>query len=147
MRTTAELKLTDAQKASFKAIFAKHKDSLKAKGQAIREARKAYREALEKPDTPQDALKTMNRSLADLKFERRMEARAMRQELRAVLTPEQREKAARMEGRMEGMRMAQAGRGHGLRLGHARRPRHRPMHRAAPPRRPEVDGSSAVPGP
>ncbi len=104
-----ELKLTDAQKASFKAIFAKHKDSLKAKGQAIREAHKAYREALEKPDTPQDTLKTMNRSLADLKFERRMEARAMRQELRAVLTPEQREKAARLEGRMEGRRMAHGG--------------------------------------
>jgi Spy/CpxP family protein refolding chaperone len=108
-----ELKLTDAQKASFKAIFAKHKDSLKAKGQAIREAHEAYRAALEKPDTPPDTLKTMNRSLADLKFERRMEARTMHQELRAVLTPEQREKAARMEGRMEGMRKARGGMGGG----------------------------------
>jgi hypothetical protein len=33
----------------------------------------------------------------------------MRQELHAVLTPEQREQAARMEGRMEGMRMARFG--------------------------------------
>jgi Spy/CpxP family protein refolding chaperone len=64
---------------------------------------------MEKPDSSPDSLKAMNRSLADLKFDRRMEFRAMRQDLRAVLTPEQREKAARMEGRMEGMRMARGG--------------------------------------
>jgi len=110
-RMARRLKLTDAQKASCQAIFARHQDSFKAGKQALREAGKAYREALDKPDAKVDDLRSLNRALADRRFDLRMEGRALRQELRAVLTPDQREQAARMEGRMEGMRMARGGRG------------------------------------
>ncbi len=103
-RLAHRLKLTDAQKASCQAIFAKHKDKLKAERQALRDAHKAYREALEQPDANVDNLRNLNRTLADRKFDLQMEGRAQRQELRAVLTPEQREKAAFMMGRMAGMR-------------------------------------------
>lgn len=108
-RMAAQLQLTEAQKASLKAITDKHKASLASKRKAVMDARRAFFTALQNNDSSADALKTLHRTLSDLTFERMMEGRAMRQEIRAVLTPEQREKAARMEGRMEGMRMARSG--------------------------------------
>jgi Spy/CpxP family protein refolding chaperone len=106
-RMAEKLNLTDAQKASCKDIVAKHKDSLKAKGQA---ARGAFFEAVQKPETTPDTLKALNRTAADTRIEALLEGRAMRQELRAVLTPDQREKAAYIMGRRAGMHM---GRGWG----------------------------------
>jgi Spy/CpxP family protein refolding chaperone len=103
------LQLTDAQKTSLKAIQARHQDALKAKRKAAMEARRAFSEALRKPETPPDTLKALNRTLADARFDARQERRAMRQEMHAVLTPEQREKVARMEGFREGRRMARGG--------------------------------------
>jgi Spy/CpxP family protein refolding chaperone len=115
-RMAAQLKLTDAQKAGFQAILAKHKDSLASKGKAAKDASKAFFEALRKPETSPDSLKALNRSMSDLRFDQMMEHRAMRQEIRALLTPDQREQAARMEGRMEGMRLARGG-GMGMGMG------------------------------
>jgi Spy/CpxP family protein refolding chaperone len=100
------LNLTEAQRASIKAIQAKHQASMAGKRQGLETARRAFFEAMKKPDTPPDTLKTLNRSLSDQRLDLMLEGRAMRQEVRAVLTPDQREQAARMEGRMEGMRMA-----------------------------------------
>ena len=108
-RLAERLKLTDAQKSSIREITAEHQAALAAKGKAAREARQAFFEALDKPDTSADSLKALHRAMTDLGFEQLMEARAMRLETRAVLLPEQREMAARMEGRKEGMRMAGGG--------------------------------------
>jgi Spy/CpxP family protein refolding chaperone len=105
-----QLNLSPAQKASFQAIFARHKDSMAANRKASFAARQAFKDALQKPETTPDALKALHRTLSDLRFDGLMERRAMRQELRAVLNPDQREQAARMEGRMEGMRMVRSGR-------------------------------------
>jgi len=76
-----------------------------------RAAVQALFEAMQKPETAPETLKGLHRTLSDLEFDRLLEFRAMRQEMRVVLNPDQREKAARMEGRMEGMRMARGGRG------------------------------------
>jgi len=108
-RMEDQLDLTPAQKASFQAIFARHKDSMAARRKASFAAREAFTEAVKKPETTPEALKALHRTLSDLRFDGMMERRTMRQELRAVLTPDQREQAARMEGRMEGMRMARSG--------------------------------------
>ena len=108
-RLAERLKLTDAQKASIREITTNHQAALAAKGKAAREARQAFFEALDKPGSSPDSLKALHRSMTDLGFEQLMEARAMRLETRAVLTPDQRELAARMEGRKEGMRMAGGG--------------------------------------
>jgi Spy/CpxP family protein refolding chaperone len=105
MRMAEKLKLTDAQKASCKDIIAKHKPVLMAKHQAAKEARRAFFEALQNPATSPDTLKGLNRTAADARLDAMLEGRAMRQELRAVLTPEQREKAAYIMGRRAGMRM------------------------------------------
>jgi Spy/CpxP family protein refolding chaperone len=101
-RMAEQLKLTDTQKASFKAIFAKHQASMAAGRTGVAEARKALGEAMKQPDSSPDTLKALHRTLSDRAFDQMLEHRALRQELRAVLTPEQREQAARMEGRMEG---------------------------------------------
>jgi len=101
-RMAEQLKLTDTQKASFKAIFAKHQASMAAGRTGVAEARKALGEAMKQPDSSPDTLKALHRTLSDRAFDQMLERRALRQELRAVLTPEQREQAARMEGRMEG---------------------------------------------
>jgi Spy/CpxP family protein refolding chaperone len=103
-RMADKLQLTEAQRASCKAVIEKHKGSLKAKGMAAREARKAFFEAMKKPDTAPDTLKALNRAQADTRLEATLERRALRQELRAILTPEQREKAAFMMGQRMGMR-------------------------------------------
>jgi Spy/CpxP family protein refolding chaperone len=107
-RMADKLQLTEAQRASCKAIIMKHRDSLKAKGKAAREARRAFFEAKQKPETTPDVLRSLNRTMADTRIEATIEGRTMRQELRAELTPDQREKAAFMMGRQAGMR-----RGHG----------------------------------
>ena len=116
-RMASQLKLTDAQKASFQAILAKHKDSMADQGKALKAARKAFLEAMQKPETTPESLKALHRGLSDLQFNRMLERRAMRQEIRAILTPDQREQAARLEGRMEGMRLARGG---GMGMGHRR---------------------------
>lgn len=114
----ARLKLTDTQKASLKEITGKHKPALMAKGRAAKDARRAFFEAAQKPETSADTLRTLHRAMSDQGLEFLLERRAMRQEIRAVLTPDQREQAARMEGMKEGMRMA---RGFGGMMGHGHR--------------------------
>ena len=108
-RMAAKLKLTDAQKASTKEVYAKHQAGLAAKAQAAREARRAFFEAVQSPETTPEVLKGLHRTMSDADLDALLERRAMRLEIRALLTPDQREQAARMLGRKEGMRM-----GHGM---------------------------------
>lgn len=97
------LALTDAQKASVEGIRAKHKEAMEAKRHAAQDSRKAFAEAIRKPETKVEDIKTLHRAMADANLEMLLEGRSMRQEIRAVLTPEQREKAAFLMGRQEGM--------------------------------------------
>jgi Spy/CpxP family protein refolding chaperone len=103
-RAAARLGLTEAQKASCQTILEKHRTALAQKRQAAFEARRAFREAFGRPETAPDTLRQLHRTMADQEFEQQLERRALLQEWRAVLTPEQREKAARMEGWMEARR-------------------------------------------
>ena len=104
------LHLTEAQKASIKDIHAKHQAALEGKRKAAGDTRRAFGEAVRKADTPAADLKKLHAAMADANLDLLLEHRAQRQEVHAVLTPEQREKAARLEGRMEGMRMRREGR-------------------------------------
>ncbi len=105
------LHLTDAQKASVKEIRAKHKPAIEAKRAALETARHAFGEALKNPEAKPEDLKTLHRAQADASLDMLLEHRAQRLEIRAILTPEQREKAAGLLGRMEGMRMRHGGGG------------------------------------
>jgi Spy/CpxP family protein refolding chaperone len=113
-RLASSLKLTEAQRKSIEAIRARHREANEPRLKTLKDAQKAFAEALGKPDTPEAELKRLHQALSGLNFDLRMEHRAMRKEIREVLTPEQREKAARMEGRLEGRRMRRPGPMHGM---------------------------------
>ena len=96
------LKLSEAQRKAIQAIRARHGDSLKADRQAAREARRDLREASRDPRTSLEHLRAFHEAAAQRQFELLLARRAMRAEVQAVLTPEQREEAARLRGVAEG---------------------------------------------
>jgi Spy/CpxP family protein refolding chaperone len=116
-RMEKALNLTEAQKASVKEIRAKHKAALESKRDAAMAAHKAFMEAFRKPEAKAEDLRTLHRAMADANLEAMLEHRAVRDEIHAILTPEQREKAARLQGRMEGMRMGHRGEWPGMGMG------------------------------
>lgn len=90
------LALTDAQKASIQAIREKHRPDLAAQREAAREAQTAFRAAIQDPATPESQLRLLHDKAASARFGMLMAGRAMRQDIQAVLTPEQRAKAAQL---------------------------------------------------
>ena len=109
------LKLSEAQKSSIKAIRDRHADSLKTGRQGAREARRAFHEASRDAATPVERLRSLHQVMAQRQLELVLARRTMRDEVRALLTAEQREEAARLrgvaEGRMKARREARQGRG------------------------------------
>ena len=100
-RMAGYLKLTDDQRAKIKAIHEKYKDELKGHREATHLARKAFFEAAKDPNTSVDQLRKLHQALSDQNFDMMLARRALRLETRQVLTPEQREKAAEAQGRIE----------------------------------------------
>jgi len=111
-RFATALHLTEAQKASIKELRARHKDGLEARRKAMETAWTAFREAERKPETRPEDLKILHRTASDLAFDLRQERKAIRREIGALLTPEQREKAAYLLGRMEARRGSHRGHDH-----------------------------------
>lgn len=105
------LHLTDAQKVTVKEIRDKHRSALEARRAAAETAHKAFSEAMKNPEAKPEDLKTLHRAQADASLDLLLEHRAQRAEIHAILTPEQREKATRLMGRMKGMRMRHPGGG------------------------------------
>jgi len=112
-RFATALHLTEAQKASIKELRARHKDGLEARRKAMETAWTAFREAERKPETKPEELKALHRTASDLAFDLKLEHKALRKEVGALLTPEQREKAAYLLGRMEARHHHGDPRGHG----------------------------------
>ena len=104
------LKLTDAQKASIKAIRDRHKAELTQDRTTEQSARVALRTAMKDGAATPAQLRPLFDKAAAARFDLLMAQRATHQEVLAVLSPEQREKAAELRGRMEGRREA-SGRG------------------------------------
>lgn len=94
------LHLTEAQKGQIKSIRAKHKDALQAKRSASMEARQSFKAAMKDPKSSESDLRHLHAQAAEVRFNLALERRAMRQEVSAVLTPEQRERASELRGRM-----------------------------------------------
>ena len=112
-RMADALKLTDSQKTQFQAIRAKHAEVVKAEFQAAREARKAFRVALRDPAATAAQLKPLYQAQADRRFELMLDHRAMRSEIRALLTPEQRVEMDKLQAFRQGYRQGMK-RGHGM---------------------------------
>jgi periplasmic protein CpxP/Spy len=110
-RMADDLKLTESQKTQIQDIRSHHAEAAKAKVQAAREARKAFRNALRDPATTDAQLKPLYQTQSDRDFELMMDRRALRNEIRAILTPEQRIEMDKLQAYHQGMKR---GRGMGF---------------------------------
>jgi len=105
------LNLTEAQKTTIQGIRDKHQRELVARRETARQAGTALRTALQDPSTPEAQLRALHDKAAAARFEMMLARRSVHQEVQAVLTPEQREKAAELRG-MARARMQQRLRQH-----------------------------------
>jgi len=104
------LNLTDAQKASFKALHEKYRPALEANRTAMFEAQKALRTAMVDPATKDTDLKALYDKASAARFAMLQQHRALMQEGQAILTPDQKaqweklraERQERMKGRGPG---------------------------------------------
>ncbi|WP_257306478.1 Spy/CpxP family protein refolding chaperone [Geothrix campi] len=93
-RMARALNLTGAQQASIQAIRERHRPDLVVQRDTVRRAQAALRAALQDPDTSEAQLRVLHDKASSARFELLLVGRALRQEVQAVLTPEQRAKAA-----------------------------------------------------
>jgi Spy/CpxP family protein refolding chaperone len=113
-KITRALNLTEAQKASIQTIREKHRPDLVLRRDTTQQAHAALRAALLDPATPEAQLRALHDKASAAQFEMMLARRSIHQEVQAVLTPEQRAKAAELRGmglarmheRMHHLRMA-----------------------------------------
>ena len=87
------LGLSPDQQAEMKAIRGKHAAALKADHEAARAQAKAFRATMEDPKADPAHLRQAFDQMNGARFQAMLEGRAMRLEMRALLTPEQQAKA------------------------------------------------------
>ncbi len=92
------LDLTEAQKTSIQAIHEKHRPDMTARREAVRQTQTALQAAFRDAATPEAQLRTLHDKASAARFEMMLAGRSIRQEVDAVLTPEQRAKAADLRG-------------------------------------------------
>jgi Spy/CpxP family protein refolding chaperone len=90
------LQLTEAQRTSLRAIREKRRPDLTAKRDAVQHARIDLRSALQDLSIPEARLRALYDKASAARFELVLARRALRLELRSVLTPEQQARAAEM---------------------------------------------------
>lgn len=107
-RLARALNLTDAQKTAIRSIRDKHQPEMAQRREAARQAQVALQAALRDAATPEAQLRALHDKASAARFDMMLARRAIHQEVQAVLTPEQREKAAELRGmareRMRGHR-------------------------------------------
>lgn len=111
------LNLTDAQKASMKALHEKYRPALEANRTAMFEAQKALRAAMADSATQDAALKALFDKASAARFAMLQQHRALRQESQAILTPDQKAHWEKLRAERQ-ERMKQCGPGHGHGRGH-----------------------------
>lgn len=107
-RLARALNLTEAQKTAIRGIRDKHQPEMAQRQAAARQAHEALRAALRDAATPEAQLRALYDKASAARFDMMLARRSVHQEVQAVLTPEQREKAAELRGaareRMRGHR-------------------------------------------
>ncbi len=101
-RIAQALHLTDAQKASIKALRQKHQPELLRHREAVQQAQQALRTALQDAAAPEAQLRPLYDKAAAARFDLLLARRALQKETQALLTPEQRLKAAELRGFAQG---------------------------------------------
>lgn len=84
-----DLNLTDQQRKDIREIRQKYQPMMDAKRNAVREAEKNFREAMQNKNIQEQDLKNLNQKASDAHFNLMMERRAMMDSILAVLTHEQ----------------------------------------------------------
>lgn len=95
------LGLTADQQAKMKAIHEKYRDAAKANHASARAQSQAFRTAMEDPKASDAQLRQAFDEMNAQRFQSLLQRRAMRQEMRAVLTPDQQAKADAMRAEMK----------------------------------------------
>jgi Spy/CpxP family protein refolding chaperone len=95
-RIARALQLTEVQKASIQGIRARHRPDLILRRDAVQHARIDLRTALQDAATPEARLRTLYDKAAAARFDLLLAQRSVRLEVQAVLSPEQRAKAAEL---------------------------------------------------
>lgn len=106
------LNLTDAQKASLKALHEKYRPTLEADRTAAFEAQKALRAAASNPATSDADLKALFDKASAARFAMMQQHRALFQESQAVLTPDQKAQFEKLRAERQ-QRMQERGKGRG----------------------------------
>ena len=110
-RMADQLKLTENQKTQIQAIQSRHADATKTKAQAAAETRKAFRDAAQNLDTPPAQLKTLYQAKSDKAFDLLLEHRTTHNEIRTLLTPEQRIEMDKLRAYRQGLMQGRRGKG------------------------------------
>jgi Spy/CpxP family protein refolding chaperone len=97
-RLARALNLTDAQKTAIRSIRDKHQPEMAQRRAAARQAQEALQAALRDAATPEAQLRALHDKASAARFDMMLARRSVHQEVQAVLTPEQREKAAELRG-------------------------------------------------
>jgi Spy/CpxP family protein refolding chaperone len=95
-RIARALQLTEVQKTSILGIRARHRPDLVLRRDAVKHARIDLRTALQDAAAPETRLRALYDKAAATRFDLILAQRAVRLEVQAVLSPEQRAKAAEM---------------------------------------------------
>jgi len=103
-RIARAMNLTEAQQTSIQAIREKHRPDMVARRDSVRQAQAALRAALQDPATPEVQLRALHDKASAVRFEMMLARRSLHQEVQAVLTPEQRAKAAELSGAAQARR-------------------------------------------
>ena len=91
-RMAERLGLSPEQQAKLKAIHESHRTAMKANHETTRAQAKAFRAAMEDPKASETQLRQAFDQLNAQRFQSLLAKRAMRQEMRVVLTPDQLQK-------------------------------------------------------
>jgi Spy/CpxP family protein refolding chaperone len=100
-RISQALNLTETQKASIQAIREQHRPDLLLRRDALKQARMALRTSLQDAATPEAQLRALYDKASAARFDMLLTQRSVRLEVQALLTPEQRIKAAELRGRAQ----------------------------------------------
>lgn len=107
-RSARILGLTEPQRTAIQALQQKQRPALMARLEAAQLARQALAAALRDPEAKEAAIRTLYEKASAARYEAMMAKRTLQLEVGALLTPEQRMKAARLR------RQVAAGKGPGM---------------------------------
>ena len=108
-RLADQLNLTPSQRHQVRAIILNHRTTTQSLHIAARNARLAFAAAMSDPATTQDQLQALHQDLEGKQFQQALNLKAIRNEVRAILTPDQQVRFDQMHPVLDAMRQGVQG--------------------------------------